>query len=136
MINNFDWCDLVCVGVDGIKVLVNHAMIAMQCPALASELSRKVERYQTNEIALNNVDSKTFREFLRFIYGNRVENMEDVAVELMRFAFQYGVKELEDKCAAFLMGNITEDNAIEVLVEAAACNQKSLKMNCINFINW
>lgn len=136
MLDNSEWCDLSCVCSDGAKIFVNLSMIAIQCPALATMFTTKVEQCQTFEIFIENIDSSTMRELLRFIYCGKVNNIKEVALGLLLVANKYGIEDLKDICSSSLKGNLTEENVIEVLQLADACNHQNLRNNCINFIKW
>lgn len=136
MLDNSEWCDLSCVCSDGVKIFVNLSMIAIQCPALATMFTAKVEQSQTFEIAIESIDSGTMHELLRFIYCGKVNNIKDVALGLLLVANKYGIEDLKDICSSSLMENLTEDNVIEALQLSDACNHSNLRNNCINFIKW
>lgn len=136
MLDNSEWCDLSCVCSDGVKIFVNLSMIAIQRPAVAKLFTNKIEQCQTFEVASDNIDSSTMRELLRFIYCGKVGIITEIALSLLLVANKYGIEDLQDICSSSLMGNLTENNVIEILQLADACNNSNLRNNCINFIKW
>lgn len=117
-----------------MKILINIGIVLIQCPKFEAMIEEKVKDSYSNEATFEDIDSKTLMEFLRFIYCGKVNNIDDVALDLLSVAHKYRYKNLKKLCVASLMENVKEDNAMEILKLADAYNEKHLKDNCIDYI--
>lgn len=60
---------------------------------------------------ISDCSKEAFREFLRFIYTETVENLETYVLELLAIADLYEIEDLKALCKAELLTGLTEDNA-------------------------
>ena len=72
------------------------------------------------------VNSDTMEQFLHYLYFQKVEDNKMINVDLMIVADKYNVKELLEFCTKYLESNLSDENALEVLVKAELVNQKNL----------
>ena len=75
-----------------------------------------------------------FKEMLRYIYTDKVENIETIAKELFIAADTYNIEELKRECEKHIAANVTAQNAIEILEFAEKFGAHELKGRAIGFI--
>lgn len=80
----------------------------------------------TSCIDMNHIEAETMKEFLRFLYTGKVENMEELAISIYELAYSYYVEDLMDYCLSFIHYNVTPENAINVYVFAKQYHLASL----------
>lgn len=95
-------------------------------------LEENMKDRQSRE-AVVDIVSKTLKEFVCFIYGVEVKDIE-VAIDLLSVAHVYQFDDLKLFCVKLLMTNVNEDNALKILKVADGVNEENLKRNCISFI--
>lgn len=136
LLNNEKFSDFGFFCSDGETVHANSCIIAIQCPAFEAMLGTEMEESKSAEATIEDVDSETMLELLRFIYCGKVNDMAKVDDKLLAAANKYGIEELKPLCASSLMDNLEIENVMEVLALADLHDQKHLKENCIDFIKW
>jgi hypothetical protein len=72
----------------------------------------------TNNVEIDDVDSETMWELLRFIYCGEVRGFKEIAKDLIYAAEKYEVDALKENCIEELVMNVTEENVIETLIIA------------------
>lgn len=99
----------------------------------ASGMKEKLERI----VDLSNdsdVDVEVFQGFLNCIYGlKRVDEMKDMALDLIVLAHKYDVKELQSSCESFLCDSMGKASAAACLLIANKYNFELLKERALWF---
>lgn len=95
-----------------------------------------MEEVENGEVEIDDIDSETMLELLRFLYCGKVKDIEKVNDRLLAAANKYGVNELIPMCVSSLIGNTNVENVLQILALADLYNQKHLKENCIDLIKW
>jgi len=85
-----------------------------------------LEHHTAGEMEVDNMSKEALDEFLEFVYSGRICRMEHVG-ELFLAGDQYGMKDLLEVCRAGVVGYVTEENALEVLLVAHKHNFKEIK---------
>lgn len=74
-------------------------------------------------------------EVLRFIYCNVVENLTEIANDLVFAAEVYGIDQVKDLCIESLVKTIVTENVVDLLITADLISDaKNLYENCLEFI--
>lgn len=136
LLNIEEFSDFVFVCSDKKKIHVIKGILAIQCPAFAAMIATKMKENKTNEAHIDDIDSKTMFELLRFLYCRRVENLEDCASDLLVAANKYGIADLEKICASKLMETFETVGYFEVLILADLTGAHNLKQFIIDYIKW
>ena len=63
------------------------------------------------------VNSDTMEQFLHYLYFQKVKDNKMINADLMIAADKYNVKELLDFCTKYLESNLSDENALDVLVK-------------------
>ena len=63
------------------------------------------------------VNSDTMEQFLHYLYFQKVKDNKMINTDLMIAADKYNVKELLDFCTKYLESNLSDENALDVLVK-------------------
>ena len=102
------------VNCDDQVVKSNGALLAGVSPVLKEMISSSY--LQNSVIYLKDAEAGTFSRFLDHCFFGEVETFNDqTALNLLQFAKSYKVEDLENKCREFLIGNISEHNAVSLL---------------------
>ncbi|KAG5677788.1 hypothetical protein PVAND_007518 [Polypedilum vanderplanki] len=129
---NYNDFSIVCN--DGITVYANRIVLAKSSPVFKAMFQTDMSERQKNEIILNDIDSKTMKEFINFVYGKHIENFDDLVDSLLYCAEKYLVSNLKDICTKCLHENLDKNNAFETLAKAETYNLEPLMDQCITFI--
>lgn len=71
-----------------------------------------------NVIHVDNCEPSLIEEMLRYVYTDAVDNLEDIAIDLLPVADKYGLGKLKDKCTDCLMIGINSENVTSRLLLA------------------
>lgn len=74
----------------------------------------------------NDFSSDTMEQILYYLYFQKVKDNKVINTDLMIAADKYNVKGLLDVCFNYLGSNLSEENALNVLVKAELIDQKKL----------
>jgi len=91
---------------------VHKSVLSVRSPVFFAMLSNEMKEAKENAVKIPNMDSVTLNELLRFIYCNRVEDLPEVAEELVQAAEQYQLETLKKLCCESLIESLAVDNVI------------------------
>ncbi|KAG5670284.1 hypothetical protein PVAND_000561 [Polypedilum vanderplanki] len=129
---NFNELKIICS--DGIILYANRLILAMNSSVFRTMFQTNMIESEMKEVVVNDIDSKTMQEFLRFAYSSKIENLDYVAESLLYCAEKYEVNDLKNTCIAHLIKNLKKDNVFEILQLAEMLNLKIMMNQCLNFI--
>ncbi|KAF6216242.1 hypothetical protein GE061_000582 [Apolygus lucorum] len=123
------------------QVIVNnhvfdvHRFVLSQCQVFAAMFRHDMNESITNSITIDDYEPAVFREFLRYLYTNQIEDMDVTGyLQLYMCAEKYAVAELKTVCERELRLLITVDNVVEILLFTDTYNVESLKRDALKFI--
>jgi BTB/POZ domain len=132
---NGEFSDFTFVCSDEEKIPAHKCILSIQCPIFAAMLRATMNEKKSNEAVIKDIDSETMTELLRFIYSRKVNEIEEINVDLFKAAEKYKIQELEDRCISSMVDTLHED-VLNILMTADIYDKKILKANCIDFIKW
>jgi BTB/POZ domain len=136
LLDNEDLSDFCFACSDGERIHVNKCILAIQCPTFSAMLHAEMEESENGEADIEDIDSETMLELLRFLYCGKVKGIAKVDDRLLAAANKYGVTELIPICVSSLIGHTDTDNVLQILTLADLLDEKHLKENCIDLIKW
>lgn len=128
------FCDLNLSMRDGKIIKANKAILATRSPIFFNLLSADTMRGDAANININDVDSETMTELLRFVYCNRVKGLAKVAYSLIVAAEKYQLSHLKELCCNHIITKLSEENVTRALIVSDATNTQKLFQKCIDFI--
>lgn len=89
--------------------------------------------YIPNVVEIKDVEPEVLNEMLRFMYSAKVNNISNLAENLLAAAEKYGIVDLKTECEKFLCQNLSFENAVHYFEvaddhKADDLKNKSLKM--------
>jgi speckle-type POZ protein len=97
-------------------------------------LTTDMQEASSSKIIVGDIDGETMLELLRFIYTNEVENIDEIAKNLIYAAEKYDLPELKALCASKLIDQIADENVSELLHVADGLGEQGLFRECMNYI--
>jgi speckle-type POZ protein len=113
------------------KEIPAHRIILARSPVFAKIFTTEVAK----KIVVEDIDSDTMKELLRFIYIGYAQNLDTLASQLLYAAEKYDLPELKSICATELIELLSLENVFASLVLADRYNEQSLLDECLKFIN-
>lgn len=88
-----------------------------------------------SNIVIKDIDSKTMKQFLRFVYYLPIENLNEMAHELIYAAEKYQIKELKEVCVESVIKSLNKDNVLRSVSIAEQISDTEKLFECrINVI--
>ncbi|XP_065203295.1 speckle-type POZ protein-like [Planococcus citri] len=98
LFNDDDFSDVI-IDVGGKKYPAHKAILAARCPVFKAMFKNDSSKNEQNcVIEIKDIDENIFQEVLRYIYTGKVENLSDIALELMIVAQKYDLGPLKKAC--------------------------------------
>jgi len=91
---------------------VHKNILCVRSPVFFAMLSNEMKEAKENAVKIPNIDGVTLKELLRYIYCNSVEDLSEVAEELVQAAEQYQLEELKQICFNYMIESLSLDNVI------------------------
>nr|XP_019550122.2 speckle-type POZ protein B-like [Aedes albopictus] len=119
----------VTVTTQGKKIGAHRLMLAAHSTVFQSILDNGDPSMELSEF-----DSEVVEELITFIYSKRIPNVEMLAVDLLKMAEKFDIKNLRSQCETSLCEKISIGNAIGLQALAECHKLEKLKMETRKFI--
>ncbi|KAG8039028.1 hypothetical protein G9C98_003335 [Cotesia typhae] len=120
--------------VKDIKFRAHKSILIARSPTIASMLSHETSKGKQYVLNIDDVEPKVFKDVLKFIYTDIVDNLDDKAECLLDVANKYQLKTLKILCEESLCKTITIENAVTIMVLANEHSAKLLMDYVVDFI--
>ena len=119
--NTFD-TKIICDG----KTFECHKSV-LQCQSdVFEKMFQNDKTIESGVVKIEDFKASTIETFLGFCYQQKVEDEEMINIELLYAAEKYNITQLLEDCSEYLKRNLTDKNALDVVVAAYHTKQKSL----------
>ncbi|XP_057339993.1 speckle-type POZ protein-like [Microplitis mediator] len=116
------------------KIQAHKLILMVRSPVFRAMLTTDMRENREKTITIKDMDSEVFKSMLEFIYTDKVNDLDDVAEQLLEAADKYQIHTLKELCAESLCKSVTIDNASRLLVLAYLHNAKEMLEFILNFI--
>lgn len=113
------------------KIFGHRIILAMNSPVFEEMLTEKME---LRKIKITDVSYEIFTKVLQYMYTGEVEKLDEFALDILKAARLYEMKDLITTCEDALVVNINLDNVLETLIVADECESQRMKNTCLMFI--
>ena len=120
--------------VEDNKIKAHKCVLATASPIFTKMFKENANQGINRAITMSDLSFKVATELLRFIYTKKVENLDDVAHDLLKAAHKYEIPELGNICEKSLCKNINLTNALKFLRTVKAITGSTLKECVLDFI--
>lgn len=121
--------------INGKSYRAHKVILATRSPVFKAILRTDMIEKKSNCIAINDIEESVFIEMLRYMYTGKVEKLETVVSGLLEAADKYDLEKLKIICETELLKDLSQQNALDLLMLADRYNAKNLKMKVIQCIN-
>ena len=126
----------VTIQIDRKNFEAHKAVLAARSPVFLAMFQSNLAEDQTNTLKIDDIEPDVFKEMLRFIYTDQVENVDALAEKLLAAADKYMLDLLKTKCEAYLATNITGENCCQLLILADLHSVERLKTSVLDFVRF
>jgi speckle-type POZ protein len=132
--NSDVFSDFTIVCSDKVELPAHRNILSARTAVFNAMLKTDMMENTTKKLILNDIDSATMLEILRYIYTGKVQNLDKVAFQILVAADKYDLKKLKTLCVSELCNQLTKDNVFEFLVLADRHHIKKLEENCLDLV--
>lgn len=115
--------------------MAHRCVIATQSDVFKAMLSHETREKIHGVIEIKDTSTEVFRSFLKYLYTNKIDEIEILGHELMIIADKYNVQSLREQCERYVSSKVDQTNAIPSLIESHLYNFKLLKNSALTVIN-
>ncbi|XP_043468133.1 speckle-type POZ protein-like [Leptopilina heterotoma] len=105
----------VTLKVDDKEFMAHKMILILRSPVFAAMFKSKMTEEQTSSVEIKDINPTIFQKMLRFIYTEKVEDLDESAAELYYAAEKYQLGKLKTMCINSLYANLSSDSVIETL---------------------
>ncbi|XP_057339509.1 speckle-type POZ protein-like [Microplitis mediator] len=116
------------------KFQAHKFVLMVRSPVFQAMLTTDMRENREKTITIKNMDSEVFKSMLEFLYTDKVNDLDNVAEQLLEAADKYQIHTLKEICAESLCTSVTIDNASRLLALAYLHNAKEMLEYISNFI--
>lgn len=116
------------------KVLIAHKVILSSRSSVFTEIINKMNDKIDNMVRIDDVGYIAMREVLRFIYCGKVNDLEEVAKDLLVAAVKYKLEDLKTLCQNSLILEMNFNNVVEIWELAHRHGTDTLKKAAMKFL--
>jgi hypothetical protein len=128
--DNKSYSDVTFVCCDRTEIPAHRLVLAAISPVMKNML----DTGSGYMIKVDDIDGKTMTEILRYIYTEKVNDIESFPAKLLYGAEKYGLNGLKDLCAASMITNMSIENAVDYYYLADHYGIKDLLEQSSKFI--
>lgn len=128
--------DFTLITVDKEEIPVHKNILSTRSPVFDAMVETKLKEGEEKKALIDDIDSVALKEFLRFLYCARVNDIDPIATDLLYAAEKYDLKDLKPLCVRSLTNNICLNNALDTFILANLHDEKELKKYSLDFILW
>ncbi|KAF6209623.1 hypothetical protein GE061_015371 [Apolygus lucorum] len=127
--------DLV-VNVQNQQFGVHKVFLSVNSEVFATMFHNKMKDSSSDEVTIDDIKPTVFQEFLRFLYLKRVNKLTlGEYQQLIACADKYSMSELKDICSKAIRGDISSNNAVDLLIFAEKYSSPVLKADVMKFLS-
>ncbi|XP_043468167.1 uncharacterized protein LOC122502276 [Leptopilina heterotoma] len=112
----------------------HKVVLAVNSPVFYHMLISKMEEELTNVIKIKDIKPEVFYEILRYIYTGSINNLEQFGVEILEAVDRYNLETLQKLVEEFLAKNLTNENVVDLSINADFFNAFFLLKHCAKYI--
>ncbi|CAG9806498.1 unnamed protein product [Chironomus riparius] len=131
---SFELSDLTIICSDQEEIKVHKFVLALKCPILMEMLEAEATDCGNNKIKLNDIDSKTMKALVLYLYTGDLVINQSMSSKLLYAAEKFQLNNLKTICISSLSESLELENVLETLILADHYEEKILEENCIGFI--
>ena len=133
LLNDNKFSDVI-LNVGGEKIHAHKNILAIKSAVFATMFEHDMAEKEQNVVEIKDISSNVLKEMLRYIYVGRVNNIIEIASDLLVAADKYLLANLKNMCQETLCDNLSHSNVIKYLNLAETNNARILKTRVIIYI--
>ncbi|XP_008560580.1 speckle-type POZ protein [Microplitis demolitor] len=117
--------------VNDKRIKAHKSILIARSPVLAAMFMHNTVENKNSEINIVDLKAEIIEKMIKFIYTDKVENIDDDAEYLLEAADKYQVQMLKELCEKSLSKSVSPENAVRIMILAHRHNAEQL----LEFVN-
>lgn len=117
-----------------VEIPCHKFMLAKKSDVFDAMFAHNFEETRSNRVVITDLEPEAVIQMLRYVYNNKVQNLDRVNRHLLDAADKYNIQELKDLCERSLCDSMTVENVASLLLFARDRFSENLKHKAIGFI--
>lgn len=122
---------LIC---QGKEFKAHKIILASRSPVFSAMFEHGMKESRESIVEIPDIEPEIMKELLKFIYYEKVDNLEKHACSILVAATKYQIEKLMNICQKLMYENLSIENAVEMLILADVYNAEKLKSKAISFV--
>lgn len=123
--------------VIGDKSLMAHkAVLVAKSKVFRAMLTTNMKESQNGIVEIDDTHFEAFESFIKFLYSNKIGNIQELGLDLLHLSDKYDVQDLKDRCGNYLSQRLDKGNVIDYLIKADQYNCEVLKSNALRVVKF
>lgn len=120
--------------VRGKEFPVHRAVLSARSPVFAKMFEHDCKEKINGIVDITDIAQDVCEQMLRYIYTDKVDELESMAPGLLSAADKYQIDSLKSLCSHYLSSTMSIDSASRLLLLADIYQAPQLKCQCIDYI--
>ncbi|KAL9696901.1 hypothetical protein quinque_000342 [Culex quinquefasciatus] len=125
----------VSIKVGNRKILAHKNILAARSSVFAAMFEHKMEEKITNVVSIADIKLAVLEEMLRYIYTDKVNNLDTLSYQLYTAADKYDIPALKSLCRIAILGNLSTENVAETIICADLHSDGEMKSRAMQFLS-
>lgn len=132
--NSEDLSDFSIVCSDEVTLPAHQVVLAANSDVFKAMLEAQLTESEENSVTIDDVDSETMLELLRFMYCGKVENHKVIITKLLHAADKYAVEKVKEICGSAMAKELSVETVMEFCAHAYRYRMSNLLSECFKFV--
>jgi hypothetical protein len=128
---DFADAEIVC---DGTSFPCHKNILAAASPVFKAMFMNDMKEKETGKIYVEWIDKDTISDMLFYIYGGKIDNINEKAGNLLYVSERYDLKQLKGNCEKLLVSSLKLENCLDYLIKADLHSAEFLKSTVVRFM--
>lgn len=131
--NSTKFSDFTIITSDQEKIPAHRMVLDANSRVFQAMFAVTMTESRLKTITIDDIDSETMLEILRFMYHQSVVLIKELAPKILYGAVKYEIDQLKNMCVLSMVNNLSVDNALQYVILADLYNEKYLMEKCLRF---
>lgn len=114
---------------------VHKCILAAHSPIFRNMFTIGMKEQTDKKIYITNIAKEICNSMLSYIYTNKLNDLNNIANNLIFIADKYNIQDLLELCKETLIKNINAANVFDTLIIADDLHMKDLELYCLQYIS-
>lgn len=126
--------DVTFVFGPGASIMAHKTVLATRSKVFHSMFANDMKEKQDGVVMIEDFGMIAFEKFIKYLYTNEIDNLDEGAEDLMMIAEKYDIQCLRGQCENRLCLTMNETNAVDLLIKGDKFNFLGLKQRALFII--